>query len=50
MFEPNVIENVRKKKLTNFKFKFFLIINNNIIFNFEKEWCTFGMEIFFWKK
>jgi hypothetical protein len=49
MFEQNVLKLVMKKKFINCPFAL-LIINVKILFNFQKEWCTFGRKKGCWKK
>jgi hypothetical protein len=42
IFEPNVLKWVIKTIFINSSPFAFLIINVKILFNFQKEWCTFG--------
>jgi len=50
MFESNVLKFVVKMNITNFNFFLLLIINIRIMFNFEKEWCTFDKKNVFENK
>jgi len=42
IFEPNVLKLVKNKIFINSSPFVLLIINEKVLFNFQKEWCTFG--------
>jgi hypothetical protein len=49
-FEINVFKLIIKKKFISSNHFSLLIINVRFLFNFQKEWCTFGRKNNVWKK